>query len=89
MEGVSVYIGYSGLVLVAICWVPQSIETIRAGRCGVNLIFLLLSALGSLCLTVYAIARNDVVFSILNTLTAIGALINLLYKLHPRQGSGG
>lgn len=78
------YIGYIGLLLVAICWIPQSLETFRAGKCGVNLHFLILSTLGSVCLTIYAVARNDVVFSVLNTLTAIGAIINLYYKFFPR-----
>jgi lipid-A-disaccharide synthase-like uncharacterized protein len=81
----SAVIGYIGLAAVAICWLPQSLETIRAGRCTVNLIFLLLSALGSLCLIVYAASRGDVVFSALNTLTALGALINLYYKFFPRR----
>lgn len=81
-------VGYLGLLLIAICWVPQSVETIRAGRCGANLLFLILSALGSVLLTIYAIARNDMVFSILNTLTAVGAFVNLYYKLFPRTQQG-
>ena len=84
-ESVGISIGYLGLILVAICWVPQTFETVRAGRCGANLLFLVLSALGSICLIVYAFARNDVVFSVLNTLTAAGAIINLYYKSFPRR----
>ncbi len=82
-------IGYIGLAGVVICWIPQSVETIRAGRCAVNLIFLILMVVGSVCLTIYAIAKNDVVFSILNSLTTVGALINLYYKLFPRSGMQG
>jgi lipid-A-disaccharide synthase-like uncharacterized protein len=77
-------IGYVGLVLVAICWLPQTIETIRLGTCGANTQFLILSALGSICLTVYAVDRNDMVFSVLNTLTALGGIINFYYKVKPR-----
>ncbi|HEX9007274.1 MAG TPA: lipid-A-disaccharide synthase N-terminal domain-containing protein [Bacteroidota bacterium] len=80
-------IGYIGLAGVVICWIPQSIETIRAGRCTVNLTFLILMVVGSVCLTIYAIAKNDLVFSILNSLTTVGALINLYYKLFPRSGA--
>ncbi len=80
-------IGYVGLFLVAVCWLPQTIETIRAGRCGANTVFLLLSAAGSICLVIYAAERDDVIFSVLNSLTAVGALINLYYKFSPRPGA--
>jgi lipid-A-disaccharide synthase-like uncharacterized protein len=80
-------IGYLGLLFVAICWLPQTVETVREGKCGANTYFLFLSALGSVCLTVYAVSRSDVVFSILNTLTAIGAFINLFYKFFPRTSA--
>ncbi len=78
-------IGYIGLAGVVICWIPQSIETVRAGRCPINLIFLMLMVVGSVCLTIYAIAKNDIVFSVLNSLTTVGALINLYYKFFPRS----
>ena len=78
-------IGYLGLILVAICWLPQTIETIRSGRCEVNMLFLMLSAAGSVCLVVYAAERRDIVFAILNTLTAVGAIVNLFYKFRPRS----
>lgn len=82
-------IGYIGLAGVVICWIPQSVETVRAGRCAVNLFFLILMVIGSVCLTIYAVAKNDLVFSILNSLTTIGALVNLFYKLFPRTGEDG
>ncbi len=80
-------IGYLGLFLVAVCWLPQTIETIRAGRCGANTLFLILSAVGSICLIIYAVGRDDTVFSVLNSLTAIGAMVNLYYKFFPRSSS--
>lgn len=79
------FLGYLGLFLVAICWLPQTIETIRAGKCGANTLFLLLSAVGSVCLVIYAIGRDDIIFSVLNSLTTLGAVINLYYKLSPRS----
>ncbi len=79
------FLGYLGLFLVAICWLPQTIETIRAGKCGANTMFLILSAVGSICLVIYAIGRDDIIFSVLNSLTTMGALINLYYKLSPRS----
>ena len=78
------WIGYAGLIALALCWIPQSAETVRSGKCGANLKFLLLSALGSFLLMMYALLRDDTVFSILNALTTIGALLNLYYKVYPR-----
>ena len=84
------WIGYLGLTALVVCWIPQSIDTIRQGTCPVNLSFLLLTAAGSLCLAVYALSLGNPVFSILNCLTTLGTLVNIYYKLRPRQpGSAG
>lgn len=79
------WIGYVGLIALVLCWIPQSAETIRLGRCPVNLTFLILSAVGSSSLAVYALSLGDPVFSILNILTTTGALINIYYKVFPRE----
>lgn len=78
------YIGYVGLVAFALAWIPQSYETIQAGHCGANRTFLLLAAVGSLSLTLYALQQGDPVFSTLNALTTAGAAVNLYYSLFPR-----
>lgn len=78
-------IGYIGLTALALCWIPQSIETVRLGRCDVNLSFLVLSAIGSLSLAFYAVLRSDTVFILVNTLTTAGAVLNLFFKLRPRR----
>ena len=78
---------YVGLVAFALAWIPQSWETIRAGRCEVNRSFLGLAAVGSFSLTVYALQQGDAVFSTLNALTTTGALINLTYSLFPKRPS--
>lgn len=77
-------IGYVGLVSFTLAWIPQSWETLREGRCGANLSFLALSALGSLSLAAYAFLRGDAVFASLNALTSAGALINVYFRLFPR-----
>ncbi len=79
------WIGYVGIAAFAMAWVPQSLETIKAGRCGANPAFLLLAALGSFSLMTYALLRHDPVFSVLNALTTLGALVNLFYRLLPRD----
>ncbi len=83
------WLGYVGLVAFALCWIPQSIETIRQGRCKINTLFLILSSLGGLSLALYALTFGNFVFSALNFLTTLGALINLYYKISPRKLSPG
>ena len=79
------WIGYVGLVALALCWVPQVTQTIREGICKVNASFLALSALGSICLGLYAVLIGDTVFIVLNSLTTTGAGINLYYRFFPRS----
>jgi lipid-A-disaccharide synthase-like uncharacterized protein len=79
------WIGYVGVAAFALAWIPQSIETIRAGRCDVNRAFLFLAALGSFALMLYAFLRNDIVFGGVNALTTIGAMVNVFYKFFPRK----
>lgn len=78
------WIGYVGIIAFALAWIPQSIDTIKAGHCDVNLTFLLLAGLGSFSLMLYAFLRNDFVFSGVNALTTVGALVNIFYKFLPR-----
>ena len=75
------YIGIVGLLALAAGWVPQTIQTIKEKDCSVNLMFLILNLIGSLSLTTYAIFLQDPVFTILNSMTSLGAFINLFYKL--------
>jgi lipid-A-disaccharide synthase-like uncharacterized protein len=79
------WIGYIGLAALVLCWIPQSIETIKLGRCPVNFSFLVLSAIGSLSLAIYALSLQDPVFSVLNIITTGGAALNIFYKLFPRK----
>ncbi len=78
------WIGYVGMAAFVLAWIPQTYDTIKAGRCEVNLTFLLLATLGSFSLTAYAVLRSDIVFSLVNAVTTLGALVNAFYKLHPR-----
>lgn len=78
------WIGTVGLTALALCWIPQSVETIRRGVCDVNAAFLILSAVGSALLATYAVLRGDTVFIIVNILTTFGALVNIAVKFFPR-----
>lgn len=79
------WFGYIGVAAFALAWIPQCYDTVKAGRCEANLIFLLLAALGSFSLMSYALFLGDKVFSILNALTTCGALVNVYYKLFARR----
>lgn len=74
------YIGYLGALAFALAWIPQCVETWRARRCDVNASFLVLNALGSFSLALYALLKRDAVFVAINTLTTAGALLNLFMK---------
>lgn len=80
------WIGYLGVAAFGLAWIPQCLETIEKGRCDVNLDFLLLAAVGSASLMTYALLKGDPVFSSINALTTVGALVNVYYKLAPRRG---
>lgn len=81
------YIGIIGLLAIAAGWIPQTIETIRLKRCNINYYFLLLNLIGSVSLTAYALLLHDLVFTILNTMTSFGAVINLFYKIRSANGA--
>jgi MtN3 and saliva related transmembrane protein len=66
-----VWIGYVGLTALVLCWIPQSIDTIKQGRCPVNMAFLVLSALGSFSLAFYALSLGNMVFTILNSTSTV------------------
>lgn len=78
-------IGYSGLILLLLAWVPQTYETIQVGETPINLGFVLLYMISSIMLSVYAYLKDDSVFLLLNGLLSIGSGINLYYKLWPRE----
>jgi uncharacterized protein with PQ loop repeat len=78
-------IGWVGLGLLLVAWIPQTMETIRTGCSGVNVLFVTLYVCSSGLLAVYAYLRVDIIFFILNALLTIGSGINLYYKLWPRN----
>lgn len=76
-------IGWIGTACIVLCWIPQTIETLRRGQCTVNRGFLALTLIGSFSLTIHAILLDDLPFTILNTVASIGAGINLYFTIFP------
>jgi MtN3 and saliva related transmembrane protein len=73
-------LGFTGLVLILVGWIPQTIDTIKAKKCNLNVRFTLIYLFGSLFLTAYSLQLGDMVFTILNAGAALVALINLMYS---------
>lgn len=80
-------IGLVGLTALAAGWIPQTFQTIKEKDCQVNSYFLILSFVGSVSLMLYAVFLHDVIFSTLNFMTAIGAIINFYYKFKSLQAN--
>lgn len=78
-------LGYGGFIFLAICWIPQTIETIKKGRVAMQKSFLLLYAAGSGMLMLQAVGLNSLPLILLNSYTTLASLINLYYGIFPRQ----
>lgn len=87
MSGVEL-LGWAGFAILILAWIPQTWETIKAGRTEMNIAFILMYAISSMLLTVYSVLENDTVFITLNALLTLGSGINLFYKLFPRKENG-
>ena len=81
-------LGWLGFAVLIMAWIPQTIDTIKAGRTEMNLAFILMYVFSSLLLTIYSVLENDLVFIALNALLTVGSGINLFYKLFPRKEHG-
>lgn len=81
-------LGWSGFAILIMAWIPQTYDTIKAGRTDMNIAFILMYFASSLLLTIYSFLENDSVFITLNALLSIGSGINLFYKLFPRKSDG-
>ncbi len=80
-------LGYGGFLLLAICWIPQTVETIKQGRVAMQKSFLIMYALGSGLLMAQAIGLNSVPLILLNSYTSAASLINLFYGVFPRKAA--
>lgn len=84
MSGVEI-LGWTGFAILIMAWIPQTIDTVKAGKTDLNIAFILMYVTSSLLLTVYSILTEDVIFTALNALLTTGSGINMYYKLFPRN----
>ncbi len=75
------YIGLAGLVLLLFAWIPETIKTIREKKSPVELKFSAVYALGAASLMIYAYLLGDWIFTVLNLLTMLMALMNAYYAV--------
>lgn len=78
-------LGYGGFIFLAICWIPQTVETIKTGKVTMEKSFLLLYALGAGLLMLQAVGLNNIPLILLNSYTTLASLINLYYGIFPRK----
>lgn len=81
-------LGWSGFAILIMAWIPQTWDTIKAGKTEMNVAFILMYVFSSFLLTIYSVLENDMVFIALNALLTFGSGINLFYKLFPRKTDG-
>lgn len=81
-------LGWTGFAILIMAWIPQTYDTIKAGKTDLNIAFILMYVFSSLLLTIYSVLEGDTVFIALNALLTIGSGINLYYKLFPRKSDG-
>lgn len=74
------YLGLLGLIMIAVGWIPQTIQTIKQKKNNLNLKFNLLYTFGSLSLTVYAIYISDTIFIVLNGFAFLMSGVGLFYN---------
>ncbi|MCK9409765.1 MAG: hypothetical protein WCX28_03750 [Bacteriovoracaceae bacterium] len=78
-------LGYGGFIFLAICWIPQTIETVKNGRVAMEKSFLVMYAIGAGLLMVQAIGLDNLPLILLNSYTTLASLINLYYGIFPRK----
>lgn len=78
-------LGIIGLILIAVAWLPQIIETIRTKKGGLNIKFALIYVIGSFALVIHSIQIKDTIFLILNSLATLMSFTGLFYTLKYRK----
>ncbi len=79
--------GYGGLIFLALCWIPQTIDTIKAGKVSIKKSFLVLYVIGSVLLLLQAIYIDNIPLILLNCFTTASSSINIFYGFYPRKAA--
>jgi lipid-A-disaccharide synthase-like uncharacterized protein len=74
-------IGIIGLLLLVIGWVSEAVKLIKEKKSRLDLKFGVLYIVGSLCLVIYSIQINNIIFMVLNSIIMVFSLISLVYSV--------
>ena len=74
-------LGLIGLLLLAVAWIPETIEIIRNKKDKIDWRFGVLYILGSLALAIYSYQIGDTIFVILNAFIFVMSSLSLVYSL--------
>ena len=77
----TITIGFIGLILLAVGWVPETIKVIRDKHSTIDTKFGVLYCAGSLLLVIYSIQIMDYIFVVLNSLAAIMSAVSLYFSV--------
>ena len=82
-------VGIVGLAILAIAWIPQTVETIRKRKSYLSFRFALLYLSGSFILAIYSVIIKDTIFLILNIILIVMASINLYIEFFVEKHKKG
>ncbi len=73
-------LGLTGMTILVIAWIPQTLEVIKSKRSSIPGMFSAIYSIASLLLTLYAISIKDVIFTSLNFLAFLQSFLNFLFR---------
>ncbi|RKX60230.1 MAG: glutathione synthetase [Thermodesulfobacteriota bacterium] len=80
------YIGYVGMILINICYLPQLIKTIKTKDVSsISLSRYLLLTSGLVCYLIYSLIRKDMVYNISNIVSTLQSLLMIFLILKYRN----
>ena len=74
-------LGLIGLILLAVAWIPETVQIIRNKKEKIDWRFGALYVLGSLTLAIYSYQIRDTIFVVLNVFILVMSSISLFYSL--------
>ncbi|MFC1752766.1 hypothetical protein ACFL96_05155 [Thermoproteota archaeon] len=74
-------IGVIGLLMLAFGWIAEARRVMREKKSQLGFEFAYLYIVGSLCLVIYSLQLNDIVFVVLNLLVVVTCAISMWYAL--------
>ena len=80
-----VWIGWAGLCLLVISWIPGASQTLKMGRTEEKPAFLMTYALATLLLLTYSLQLGDGPFTLLNGLALLLVGVQLYFHFWPRK----